>query len=369
MRILYVEPFEGGSHASFTRALTRCVPADWTRLTLPARHWKWRMRGSAVWAALSQAEVVGAAYDLLWASSFVPLAELVGLVPSLAKVPRVLYFHENQLSYPWREGKVADRDLHYGVTQLVSALAATRCVFNSAYNRDSFLQSGRELLAKMPDAVPAEWIETIEARSSVLGVPLALADDPPPALVPPTAVQRAAGPTILWNHRWEHDKNPAAFFGALAELADKGVAFQVAVCGQRYRRAPDTFERARESLGERVTHWGHLPDRAHYLALLERCDIAVSTANHEFFGVAMLEATHCGAYPLVADRLAYPELFPSEYRYGTDAELVERLEALCRRYSDGAALRRDRRGITQPHAETELGPQYAELVGRLAGDC
>ena len=34
MRILYVEPYEGGSHAAFGRVLMRGIAAEWTALTL-----------------------------------------------------------------------------------------------------------------------------------------------------------------------------------------------------------------------------------------------------------------------------------------------------------------------------------------------
>lgn len=320
------------------------------------------MRGSAVWAALSHPELLTADYDVVWASSYVPLAELVGLCPALAACPRVLYFHENQLTYPWQQAKVADRDLHYGVTQMVSALAATRCVFNSAYNRDSFLAAARGLLARMPDAVPPQWVSRIEARSEVLGVPMDLPDVPPP-------LQRCrpaeAGPLILWNHRWEHDKNPTAFFAALRTLADRDVPFELAVCGQRYRRIPEAFEAGREALSDRIVHWGHLESRRDYVALLQRADIAVSTADHEFFGVAMLEATHHGACPLVPDRLAYRELFPEARRYADEATLVVRLEAACRRFCAGESLRADRRSITAPHTMATLAPRYRALLKRV----
>lgn len=220
MRILYVEPFCGGSHAMFTRVLTTALEAKWTSLTLPGRFWKWRMRGSAVWLARTEAGVLDADYDLFVASSYLPLGELVGLVPKLSHVPKVLYFHENQLAYPMGSGGAVDprlaaeRDLHYGFTQMVSALAAQRCVFNSAYNRDSFLAEAKTVLQKMPDAIPPGWVEAIEARSEVLGVPLELPDRPP-QLVSPTPEERRAGPIILWNHRWEHDKGPQRFFDVL----------------------------------------------------------------------------------------------------------------------------------------------------------
>ncbi|MCA9655148.1 MAG: DUF3524 domain-containing protein [Myxococcales bacterium] len=362
MRILYVEPFESGSHASFTRVLTQGIEARWTVLTLPGRHWKWRMRGIAPWAALERAEVLAGDHDLLWASSYVPLAELVGLVPALARLPRILYFHENQLSFPRRGPDPGQRDHHFGFTQLVSALAATRCVFNSAHNRDAFLGAGRELLGRMPDAVPRGWIERIEARSEVLGVPLELPDRAPEPEPAPDDPRRGRGPVILWNHRWEHDKGPEAFFAALRALVARGLPFRVAVCGHRFARAPAVFEPAREWLGERVVSWGTRDTRDEYWALLQRAQVAVSTAEHEFFGISMLEATHAGALPMVPDRLAYPELFPAELRYRDEHELVERLAAACERWTRGEPLRADRRAIATKVEARVLLPRYEALI-------
>ncbi|MCH9687451.1 MAG: DUF3524 domain-containing protein, partial [Deltaproteobacteria bacterium] len=348
MRILYVEPFETGSHASFTRTLTQGIDAQWTALTLPGRHWKWRMRGAAVWAATTHMEALNAGHDLLLASSYLPLAELVGLCPTLAAIPRLLYFHENQLAYPQRSPTPGGRDHHFGFTQLVSALAATRCVFNSAYNRDSLLHHGRALLARMPDAVPRGWIERIEQSADVLPLPLSLPDVAPIPEVAPDDPLRAKGPLLLWNHRWEHDKNPEAFFAALRHLVDHQVPFRVAVCGQRFSRIPAVFEQAPAWLGDRIEHWGYCETASDYAALLGRAQLAISTADHEFFGVAMLEATHHGAFPMVPDRLAYPELFPAAHRYPHDAALADRLVAACTAWIRGEPLRADRRALTDP---------------------
>ena len=60
----------------------------------------------------------------------------------------------------------------------------------------------------------------------------------------------------------------------------------------------------------------------------------------------MLEATHFGAYPLVPDGLAYPEIFPIEHRYRDANDLVARLAEACRRYRTGGSLRAARPHIT-----------------------
>jgi len=363
MRILYVEPWHGGSHAAFGDALVRGIAADWTRLELPARHWKWRMRGVAAWLALEHGATLRAGHDVLFASSFVPLAELVGLVPELARVPAILYFHENQLAYP-HEGGARERDLHFGFTQLVSALAATRCAFNSAFNRDSFLAAARELLGRMPDAVPRGWVERIAERSVVLPVPLDLPDIAPPVHVVDAAT-RARGPLVVWNHRWEFDKDPATFLAVVRRLVDAGVPLRIAICGQRFARCPRELDEAPAWLGDRLVHFGAIEERGEYLALLGRADIVVSTAIHEFFGLAVLEAVHLGAMPLVPDRLAYPELVPAEHRWSDAEDLARRLRAASQRYVAGEELRADRRSITGPLLAGVVVSRYESLLREL----
>lgn len=106
--------------------------------------------------------------------------------------------------------------------------------------------------------------------------------------------------------------------------------FQLAVCGENFRRVPAEFERARERLGERIIQWGRVEDWGDYVRLLWEADIVVSTALHDFFGAAVVEAIYCACRPVLPDRLAYPEHFPQEqwpnclYR-GFDG-LLERLE-------------------------------------------
>lgn len=41
-------------------------------------------------------------------------------------------------------------------------------------------------------------------------------------------------------------------------------------------------------------------------------DLIISTANHEFFGISILEAIAAGAYPVLPKMLAYPEVLSLE---------------------------------------------------------
>ena len=373
MRVLYIEPFEAGSHHAFSRALTAASWADWNVLTLPGRHWKWRMRGSAAYFARAHAETLAEAHDVVFASAYLPLAELVGLCPALAEVPRILYFHENQLTFPQRQDAGAQvRDLHYGFTQLVSALAATRCVFNSEHNRSSFLDAAQDLLARMPDAVAPGWVETIRTRSAVLGLPLELPEVRTEQLVDPPASARAQGPLIVWNHRWEHDKGPAELVALIDRLIEAGVRFRLAVCGHQFRRRPpalvDAEARWRAALGSSLVQFGQLESRADYLALLGEAQIVLSTAHHEFFGISILEAVHCGARPLVPDALSYPELLPADARYRDLDEAATTLERWSAQWQAGALdLRADRRAWTEVHAQAAVLPRYRALLESVAG--
>ncbi len=131
-------------------------------------------------------------------------------------------------------------------------------------------------------------------------------------------------PIICWNHRWEHDKDPESFFEAMYSLEDMGYDFRIIVLGQSFIKSPSCFTEAQERLSEKIIHFGFIESKKEYLLLLQRSDIVISTANHEFFGISIIEAIRCGCIPLVPDRLSYPELYPEQYRYG-EGELVSSL--------------------------------------------
>lgn len=301
MKILALEPYYGGSHKAFIDGLSQASGHDWTLLTLPAHKWKWRMRHSAITFAAQAAELPPEArsYDLLFCSDMLNLAEFIALAPvEVARLPKVIYFHENQLTYPVRFE--SERDCHFAMTNLISALAADAVWFNSQFHAESFLGALAKFLKSMPDHQPLEATEKIRAKSSVH----------PPGIgnFPARQARKPGTVRILWAARWEHDKNPDDFFAALEILKAKNIPFRVSVIGQSFQDKPEIFERARSDFDKHIDLWGYQQNRDDYVQALYEADVVVSTANHEFFGIGLLEAVAAGAYPLVPERLSYPEI-------------------------------------------------------------
>jgi glycosyltransferase involved in cell wall biosynthesis len=151
---------------------------------------------------------------------------------------------------------------------------------------------------------------------------------------------------ILWAARWEHDKNPEEFFAALGPLQERRIPFRISVIGEQFREVPEGFAQARQRFSDHIDRWGYQQERADYEAALLEADVFVSTAAHEFFGLSAVEATLAGAYPLVPERLAYPEVFAlrdgtiaQEFFYEAGAQdLTDRLADLSRRMEGGDSL-------------------------------
>lgn len=333
-RALLLSGYHASSHARWAQGLRSTLhDIEWTELSLPPRHFKWRLRGNAWWWTLEE-PAIRDTYDVIVATSMVDLASLIGLQPHLGLARKVVYFHENQFAYPTQDDEF---DMNLGLANVYAALAADVVVFNSEFNQRTLQDGVRWMMSKLPDFVPSRTAEVIAERSHV--IPVGLEDHWfEPRDAPPT------GPLqIVWNHRWEYDKAPERLFAAL-KLLD--VDFQVHVVGQQFRGVPESFAQGRAALGDRVATWGYVESADDYRALLRRCDVVVSTALHEFQGLAVLEATAAGCIAATPDRLAYREFLPDHDRYASHPEdparearkLARHLTALAGRVDELRAM-------------------------------
>nr|XP_054591015.1 glycosyltransferase-like domain-containing protein 1 [Nothobranchius furzeri] len=318
--VLLLEPFYGGSHKQLIDLLKENIPSC-SVFTLPAKKWHWRARTSALF--FSQTVPTCSSYRVLFSSSVLNLCELVSLRPDLARLKKVLYFHENQLVYPVRKSQ--DRDFQYGYNEVLSCLLPehkrTRhpCSEKRSEDDDIIRKRGRQ--SQDDDVIRQSSLLRPPCGSKTIGTPVR--EVASAAQVKPLH--------IVWPHRWEHDKNPELFFNTLLRLKEKLLDFHVSVLGETFTDVPEIFSLARVSLDSNILNWGFLPSKDHYLQVLCDADVVVSTAKHEFFGVAMLEAVHCGCFPLCPKALVYPEIFPEQYLYSTPEQLCKRLQELCRR--------------------------------------
>jgi len=363
MKILLIEPYCGGSHQAWAEGYAAHSRHDVALLTMPARFWKWRMQGGAVTLA-EQARTIDSPPDLILASDMLHLPAFLGLTRDLfTDTPTALYCHENQLTYPFPPGE--KRDLTYGMINWLSMLVADRVFFNSSYHREDWFGALPNLLKHFPDYTHTHRIAEVRAKADVLSVGCDLRRFDPV----PSSKANDQPPLILWNQRWEYDKDPDTFFRALYGLAKEGVDFRVALAGRSYRQTAPEFEAARERLGDRVVHFGYA-DEGQYVSLLQRADVVVSTAQHEFFGVAIVEAIYCGCFPVLPHRLSYPEIIPSSYHqyalYEDYGGMMERLRWALAHPARSRALASDLRSAVVRFDWAEMGPTYDTCLAYLA---
>jgi glycosyltransferase involved in cell wall biosynthesis len=307
MRICLLEPYCTGSHATWVNGYASHSQHQVTPLTLTGQFWKWRMHGGAVTLARMYREREIEA-DLLLASDMLDMSTFLALTRDLThRTPTALYMHENQLTYPMRPGE--KRDLHYGFINYASMLCAGRVYFNSQYHLDSWFEELPRLLKHFPDYNELSTVAMLRRKSEVLPLGLSLSglDQFRHASL------RAGPPLILWNHRWEYDKNPAECLEALCTLTEQGSDFRVVLLGESFVRVPPEFEEARKHLGDRIVQFGYVESYADYARWLWQADIVVSTAIHDFFGSAVVEAMYCDCFPILPWRLAYPQFVPESF--------------------------------------------------------
>jgi len=332
MRILALNPYHGGSHEQFLTQWIQWSSHEFTVRSMPPRHFKWRIRQAAYGLAVEANKLLaeGARFDAIFTTSMLDAAELRGfLSPELRSLPLVVLFHENQFVYPTR--KKDERDVQFGLINWASALSADAVWFNSAYNRDSFLEGAERLLRKMPDERSLESLDVIRNKSQIthLGID-----------VPDTARRKDAGPLHLaWVARWEHDKRPDIFLNALKHLHNRKIDFRLSCLGQSFRTIPQEFEELKATFGSQLVRFGFEKDRSSYFHALAEADCVVTTADHEFFGLALLEAVRLGCIPVAPRRLVYPELYPEECLFdGEGRELSHHLQRLSQEKAKRGSL-------------------------------
>ena len=322
MKILLLEPFFTGSHKQWAEGYRDNSKHDIEIWSLGGHHWKWRMHAGAISFSLKSQERNPP--DVIIATDMLDIGTFRGMLsPSWNSVPVVAYFHENQLTYPWSDtdpDRDLKRDRHYAFMNYTSALASQEVWFNSSFHLSSFIDQLPEFLGAFPDEKNLQTVNTIAKRSLVMPLGFDFS-----SIMSSASAERIPR-RIVWNHRWEYDKNPEDFFHLLFELKEEGHPFELVVLGQEFGHSPSIFKRAKDLLPDQIVHWGYASSRKEYLHLLSSCSVAPVTSNQDFFGISAVEAIACGVTPLLPSRLAFPEHIEGEdYFYSTRNELKTKL--------------------------------------------
>ncbi len=332
MKVLILEPYYGGSHKQFLDSLVKHIDYDFHFMTLPARKWKMRMQLSATWFAqcIEELDEKDRCFDVVLCSTFVDVAVFKALscrIKGWNQNSKILiYFHENQFAYPIQEG--ASHNFQFNSINFHSGIVADSLAFNSEFNQRTYLKGCKRYLKGAADMKLAHCYDELVEKSRVL--PLGLNFDALDKITRKVSDDKSI--KIVWNHRWEHDKNPEEFFDALLALKARDVRFKLIVLGESFRYIPECFVQAEKDFEDHIIHFGFAKNRETYLNLLKSADIVVSTAVHEFFGISVIEAVRAGCFPMLPKRLSYPELFDKKEYFYKEGKLDRSLEKLIRNY-------------------------------------
>lgn len=362
MRVFLVSGYHTGSHRAWAEGYAAHSAHDVHLVTLPGAFWKWRLDGGFVTLAEQADALAGRVGDpeVILATSMVDVAGLRGMLRIPGRVPVALYLHENQVTYP-ATGRTRVEQGH-GLVTWTSLLAADAVAFNSEFHRQSLLAALPGFLGAFPDQSQSHRLDEVAAKSVVLPVGCGLSGLHREPKVSP--------PMVVWNHRWDDDKDPGGFLDLMSRLAAIGAEFSVALAGERFVDQRGRHDPAVSALGDRVVVDGHLT-RDEYGAVLAASSLVVSTAVQEFFGVSVVEAIHAGAIPVLPRRLVYPERIPEPvhdrclYRSTDEAlRLLERGVGDADWRSTTAGLLQ---GSTARYDWSVVAPRYDEWLGSITG--
>ena len=342
-KVFFALPYYTGSHKYWADNILKFGTFDYHLETMSGRHWKWRMQGSAIHLAEKYTSLNYKGHnhmDIVLCSTMMDVSLFKSI--SNCQVPIVYYMHENQLTYPFSESDTRKKeDFHYGFINFKSCLASDLILFNSEFHRADFFDSLSKLLQRLPDYInPASIVKQLFHKSQVnyVGVDFGAIEqilDKQPnnqRLITPTA------PTLLWNHRWEHDKNPALFKDLIDYIDAQNQDFHLILLGED-GNASSIKEDLIDKYKEKVLYAGYVKQKADYYDLIKKADLLPVTSNQDFYGLSVLEAIYLGVTPLLPQNRVYSEFlsesFYSAYYYSNGNHfLAQAMELIINPSSD-----------------------------------
>jgi glycosyltransferase involved in cell wall biosynthesis len=250
--------------------------------------------------------------SVIFASSMLNLTELQGLCPEIRLLKKVVYFHENQLNYPLKPRD--KRDEQYVFSEFLGSQVADEIWYNSDFHLQLHHGSLRTWLKKMPAPSLLPEFEQWRHNASVMYPGFTLEQQ---ATLCQTRFTEGHLSTpepcakkvrLLWAARWDDDKQPHLLLDVIDQLKQEQISFELVILGGAPQDDSEDWTRLR-NLGDQLLHCGYLQSRTDYFKWMSSCDIILSTAHHEFFGISVMEAMSMGLKACLPRALAYPELY------------------------------------------------------------
>src|SRR5699024_76050 len=145
--------------------------------------------------------------------------------PRFATTPKVVYMHENPFTQPLPEDE--ERDLTFCYINYLTMLSGDRLLFASEFHKNDFLNALPRFLENYPDGTSYSTTDSLAQKSVICYPGLNLS----PFDQQPDIRKKNENPIIVWNQRWQFDRNPAMFFRVLNRLDDIDISFDLILAG------------------------------------------------------------------------------------------------------------------------------------------
>eukprot|EP01083_Nonionella_stella_P017588 49198_1 len=263
----------------------------------------------------------------------------------------IYFMHENQLTIPWKSNdRDIDKSWMYGLQNFKCMLGAHQIWWNSNYHANAFFTHLPKVIKNKSsdDWTAITMISYAQQKSkSDMYIPMDLnrIDEICSNMKHKIIDKRRQikEPIILWNARWEADKNPSLFLYALRHIKQiKAInAFKLVVLGENFsyskgskhsQNSQSVFDVIYEEFKDCILQFGYVESYREYILWLNVSDILIMTSAHEFFGISLMESMYCQTIPILPNNLVYVEHFecmnepyPYFYNHKSKGDLVKTL--------------------------------------------
>ena len=262
----------------------------------------------------------------------------------------IYFMHENQLTIPW---KANDRDIDnksdwiYAYQNFKCMLGANKIWWNSEYHMNDYFNNLPKLIKNKSndDWTAIKMINFAKIKSNIMYLPM---DFDKINIINNTLKQEIRNKKaniseviILWNARWESDKNPSLFLYALRHIKKiKSLpSFKLVIVGENFsyskkskhsQQSQSIFDIIHNEFKDDLLQFGYVNSYQEYILWLNLSDVLIITSDHEFFGISLMETIYCDTMVILPDNLVYTEHFKQTnysyfYNHTSKGDLVKKL--------------------------------------------